>query len=90
MPRYLVERTFIDGLAIPIDGAGAKACLGVVDGNALHGVTWVHSYVTPDRRSTYCLYDGPDPESIRLAAERNGLPVNRITEIRVLDPYFYH
>jgi len=34
-------------------------------------------------------YDGPSPESIRQAAQANGLPVDRITEVRVLDPYFY-
>jgi len=90
MPRYLVERTFPDGLVIPADDNGAKQCLNVVTGNAEHTVTWVHSYVSPDRTKTYCIYDGPTPESIRMAAEANGLPVDRITEVRVLDPYFYH
>lgn len=90
MPRYLVERTFPDGLTIPANDDGAKTCLGVVDGNATEGVTWVHSYVTPDRTTTYCIYDGPDPEAIRRAAEVTGLPVERITEVRVLDPYFYY
>ncbi len=90
MPRYLVERTFENGLVIPVDGEGAKVCLGVVDGNASHGVTWVHSYVSADKSSTFCVYDGPNPEAIRLAAERNSLPVSRITEVSVLDPYFYH
>jgi Protein of unknown function (DUF4242) len=89
VPRYLVEREFDDGLAIPVDDKGAKLCLAVVDGNATQGVTWLHSYVTPDHKSTYCVYDGPSPEAIRLAAERNGLPVTRITEVQVLDPYFY-
>lgn len=90
MTRYLVERTFTDGLAIPSDDAGAKACRTVVDGNAAHGVTWVHSYVNADRTATYCVYDGPSPEAIRMAAQTNGLPVDRITEVSVLDPYFYH
>jgi hypothetical protein len=89
MPRYLVERSFPEGLAIPIDEGGAKACQVVVDGNATEGVTWVHSYVTPDKRTTFCVYDGPSPEAIRRAAEANQLPVDRITEVRVLDPYFY-
>jgi hypothetical protein len=89
MPRYLVERTFPDGLEIPTDKAGAETCGGVVEQNAAEAVTWVHSYVTPDRRTTFCIYDGPDPEAIRRSAKRNGLPVDRITEVRVLDPYFY-
>ena len=89
MPRYLVERTFPDGLTIPQDAAGAQLCLDVVDGNAGQGVTWVHSYVSPEKTRTFCIYDGPSPESIRAAAETNGLPVDAITEVSVLDPYFY-
>ncbi len=89
MPRYMVERTFPDGLEIPTDKAGVETCLSVVNGNAAEGVTWVHSYVTPDRVTIFCIYDGPDPEAIRRAASRNGLPIDRISEVRVLDPYFY-
>jgi len=59
MPRYLVERTFPDGLNIPINDEGAATCLTA------------------------------DPESIRKAATRNGLPVDAIREVGVLDPYFY-
>ena len=90
MPRYLVERSFPEGLAIPADDQGAKACLAVVDGNATQGVSWVHSYVTQDKQTSFCIYDGPNPEAIRRTAERNGLPVDRISEVRVLDPYFHH
>jgi hypothetical protein len=90
MPRYIVERTFSEGLHIPTDAQGAKAALGVVDNNATEGVTWVHSYVSGDKNKTFCVYDGPNPESIRVSAERNGLPVDVITEVSVLDPYFYH
>jgi hypothetical protein len=90
MPRYLIERHFPDGLSIPLDADGCNAVAGVVATNAEHGVTWDHSYVTPDRKSTYCDYDAPTPETIRTVADRNGLPAGRITEVRVLDPYFYH
>lgn len=89
MPRYLVERTFPDNLTIPMDSNGAAACLNVVDNNAAEHVTWVHSYVTPGNAKTYCIYDGPNPDAIRQAAEKNGLPVDSVTEVRVLDPYFY-
>ena len=89
MPRYLVERTFPAGLEIPISADGAAACLSIVGKNADGGVTWLHSYVTEDHQKTYCVYDSPNPEAIRQAAERNGLPVDRITLVSVLDPYFY-
>ena len=89
MPRYLVERTFPDGLAIPITDQGAQVCLMVVGNNATEGVTWVHSYVTPDKTRTFCIYDAPSPEAIRTAARLNNLPVDRITQVSVLDPYFY-
>jgi Protein of unknown function (DUF4242) len=88
MPRYVVQRTFEDGLAIPANAEGAELCLGVVSRNADQGVTWIHSYVSDDGRQTYCVYDGPSPEAIRKAAALNGFPVDRITEVRVLDPYF--
>ena len=89
MPRYLVERTFPGGLEIPMNAEGAATCQAVIGGNAKEQVTWVHSYVTPDKKTTFCIYDGPSPESIRAAADLNGLPVDRITEVNVLDPYFY-
>jgi hypothetical protein len=89
MPRYVVERTFPGGLALPTSAAGAEACRGVVEANALFGVTWVHSYVTEDKEKTFCIYEGPDSEAIRAAAERNGLPVDEITPVSVLDPHFY-
>ncbi|CAN5850483.1 DUF4242 domain-containing protein [soil metagenome] len=90
MPRYLVERTFSGGLQIPASDEGAHACVLVVDRNADVGVTWVHSYVSDDKHKTFCIYDGPSPEAIRQAATRNGLPVDRITRVGVLDPYFHH
>ena len=89
MSRYLIEREFADGLHISQDDHGASMCQQVIDNNAEDGVTWVHSYVTPDRKHTFCIYDAPTPEAVRRAAARNKLPISRITEVRVLDPYFY-
>jgi hypothetical protein len=89
MPRYIVERTFPEGLHIPVDAGGTATCLGVVTNNASEGVTWVHSYVSEDKSKTYCVYDGPSPEAIRRAAGQNSLPVDSITRVSVLDPYFY-
>jgi len=89
VPRYMVERTFPGGLQIPVTADGIQACQTVVGHNAEVGVTWVHSYVSQDKNKTFCIYDGPDEQSIRRAATRNTLPIDRITPVTVLDPYFY-
>ena len=89
MPRYIIERTFPDGLNFPTGSEGRKVAATVGDTNAGEGVNWVHSYVSDDDRTTFCVYDAPSPEAIRKVAERNGLPVDRITEVRVLDPHLY-
>lgn len=90
MPRYMVERTFPKGLHIPTTDNGAQACMSVVGKNAENGVTWVMSYVSGDKTKTYCIYDGPNEQAIRRSAEANGLPVDSVTQVSVLDPYFYH
>ena len=90
MPRFMVERTFPDGLAIQTTDQGAEVCATVIGGNAQSGVTWVHSYVSADKKKTFCIYDGPSEAAIRETAERNGLPVDQVTPVTVLDPYFYH
>jgi hypothetical protein len=89
MARFMVERTFPDGLHIPTNPKGAQVCLAVVDKNASKGVTWVQSYVSSDKQKTFCIYDGPNETAIREVATANGLPVDSVTQVSVLDPYFY-
>ena len=90
MPRYMVERSFPDGLNIPVNAEGAGAMRGIVDTNATEGVNWVHSYVSADRKKTFCVYDAPSPDAIRKVGAKNGVPVDAIHEVSVLDPFFYH
>jgi hypothetical protein len=89
MPRYVVQRTFPEGLKIPIANGGAELCRGVVERNAEEGVTWISSFVSEDKSRTFCIYDAPTPEAIRKTAARNELPVDEITRVSVLDPYHY-
>ncbi len=90
MPRYLVERTFHapDRARTAADGSAANHCDEVIRANAREGVTWIHSFVTPDRCRSFCIVDSPSPEAIRVAAQATALPIDRITEVRVFDPYF--
>jgi hypothetical protein len=89
MPRYLVEREYPNGLGVETGAGEPESLLAIVDRNADAGVTWLHSYVSEERTKTFCVYDGPSPEAIRKAAARNHLPVERITQVQVLDPYCY-
>ena len=89
MPRYLIERTFNDGLKISADTIGADECLEIVSKNLDDEVTWIQSYVSEDKLKSFCIYDAPSPEAVRKSARRNSLPVDKIIEVRVLDPYFY-
>ena len=65
MPRYLVERSFPDGLRIPVNEDGAHVCRTVVKNNAEDIVTWVHSYVTAPRAKAPGLQGRAAPRHIR-------------------------
>jgi len=73
MSRYLIEREFPDDPSIRQDEGGESLC----------------RKFTPDRKYTSYIYDGPTPAAVYRAAARNKLPISRITEDRVLDPYLY-
>ena len=88
MPRYLVERSFAGALAFPLTIDGARACARIVAVNGECGVTWLHTYLSADRRRSFCIHDAPSPEAIRHVSRRNGLPVAQIIEICELSPWF--
>jgi hypothetical protein len=90
MKRYVVERTFPEGLDLPVNEKGCQIVQGIISNNREDHVTWVYSFVSADKKKTFCIYDAPSPEAIRKAADKNGIPVDKITEVKVLDPYFYN
>src|SRR5262245_33037753 len=79
---------FPEGWSIPATPGGAAGCRGVVERNADWAVTWLHSYLSADGKTAFCIYEAPTPEAIRKAAAQNRLPVDRIVRVRVLDPFF--
>jgi hypothetical protein len=76
MALFLIERSFAEALSP--NAADIKA-LGEV--NAAVGVRWLYSFLSADRRKTYCLYEAETAEEIREAARRAGLPVDEIIEL---------
>jgi hypothetical protein len=77
VPIFMVERTFAEELEPSIDAAD-----GINRINAEEGVRWLYSFLSADKRKTYCLYEAPSPEAIRTAAARAGLPADVIVEVR--------
>ena len=88
MHRYLVERTFQQDFGLPGHNCSEQIRRLFLENNTLFGVLWIHSFVSPDKKKSYCLYDAPSPEALRRTSHHNHLPVDRILEVRILSPYF--
>ena len=88
MPRYLVELSFAERWDARFDDVGMRSFSAVAGAHGRHGVTWLHSYLSADRQRSYCIVEGPTPEAVRQSAHACQLPVDRITEVQALHPYF--
>ena len=49
--------------------------------NEEEGVEWIFSFLSADKKKTYCLYEAANPEAIRAAARRLNIPADAIIEI---------
>lgn len=76
MPLYVIERTFAEQLEL--SGDDVKL---IEEINSDEGVRWLFSFLSADRRRTYCLYEAPSPEAIIAAARRGNIPVDEIVEV---------
>lgn len=83
MPLYVIERTFAEQLELTGDDVKL-----IEEINADEGVHWLFSFLSADRRRTYCLYEAPSPEAIRAAAKRGDLPADSIVEVGAATPEF--
>jgi Protein of unknown function (DUF4242) len=76
MPTFLIERRYAEVLEVDPESAAEINLI-----NDEEGVRWLYSFLSADRRKTYCLYEAPSAESIRRAAVRAGLPADVIVEV---------
>jgi Protein of unknown function (DUF4242) len=83
MPLYVIERTFAEELEL----TGDEVRL-IEEINADEGVRWVFSFLSADRRRTYCLYEAPSPDAILAAARKANVPADEIVEVGALTPEF--
>jgi hypothetical protein len=76
MPIFMVERQFAEELEDVTEVAD-----GINRINDEEGVRWLYSFLSADKRKTYCLYEAPTPDAIRKAAAKAGLPADVIVEV---------
>ncbi len=84
MPLFLIERNFAEQLELT-----RKDAESVILINEEVGVNWLFSFLSADKKKTYCLYEAPDSEAIREAARRANIPADVIVEVSNLRPEMF-
>ena len=81
MGLYVIERNFAERLDVDaLDQAGMRAVNDDV------GIKWLYSFLSADKKKTYCLYEAPNAEAIREAAARLGIPADVIIPVDQFGP----
>jgi hypothetical protein len=76
MPLYVIERQFAEQLDVSVDDVTEIEAV-----NADENIRWIFSFLTVDRRRTYCLYEAPSPDALLAAARRLNIPADAIVEV---------
>jgi hypothetical protein len=84
MPMYVIERRFAEQLELTGDDVQL-----IEEVNADEGVSWLFSFLSADRRRSYCLYEAPSPDRIVAAARRAGIPADEIVEVSRISADMY-
>ncbi len=84
MPRFIIERNFAEQLEMTLDSANAIKSI-----NNEENVKWLISFLSADKKKTYCLYEADDAEAIRAAARRLNMPADVIVEVSDVGPEMF-
>jgi hypothetical protein len=81
MALFVIERQFAEQLQVTPESARL-----VTEINNEIGVHWLFSFLSADKKKTYCLYEAPSVDAIREAARRANIPADVIVEVTELRP----
>ncbi len=81
MALFMIEREFAEVLEL-----GADDVTGIVAVNDDVGVRWVYSFLSADKRKTYCLYEAESEAALIEAARRSNIPADVIVRVEQLRP----
>jgi hypothetical protein len=76
MPMYMIERAFAEQLELTNEDVKL-----IEEVNADEGVRWLFSFLSADKRRSYCLYEAPSPDALLVAAKRVGIPADVVVEV---------
>lgn len=81
MPLFLIERNFAEQLGLETEGLKE-----IEDYNSEHNLNWLFSFLSADKRKSYCLYEATNADDIRKHAEDLGVPADEIVEVSEVNP----
>ena len=81
MALFIIERNFAEQLELTQEAAAAVKLI-----NEDVGVNWLYSFLSADKKKTFCLYEANNIAAIREAARRANLPADVIIEVSELRP----
>ena len=81
MALFVIERNFAEQIDM-----GTADELGIKAVNDDVGIRWVYSFLSADKKKTYCLYEAPNAEAILEAAARLGIPADVIVPVEQIGP----
>ena len=84
MPLFLIERNFAEQLEMNQEVAGK-----ISEVNADMGMQWLFSFLSADKKKTYCLYEAPNAEAVRESASRLNIPADVVVEVSNLNPAMF-
>ena len=84
MPRFMIERNFAEKLEMTKEGTERINLI-----NDEEGVKWLLTFLSADKRKTYCLYEAESVEAIRSAARRNDIPADVIIQVDQITPAMF-
>jgi hypothetical protein len=75
MPLFIIERNFAEEIQLdPNDEVTLKV-------NEEIGVKWLYSFLSLDKKKTYCLYEAPNADAVYEAARRANVPADSVIQV---------
>ncbi len=84
MPRFIIERNYAEKLELTKERTDKVQRI-----NDEEGVKWIFSFLSADKRKTYCLYEAESADAIRSAARRANIPADVIIEVDQVSPAMF-